>query len=207
MSSLKDELEAISENIITNEFPSVTFRCECASQHHKAPFHLTTAIPPPPPPLPLPPSFMAVDAAVTYDPPKISVDQPLSAKMIASGTSPLTLSPIYPSFTTTILHLTMPPPLQAMPFMVVSSPSITPKNSHYNSNVSKSPLKVSFLQPQTPSVSYLPARTQLIFSSQLASTSTSLLPIATTTFPSPLCTRVWSRGARMRLLPPCLGYC
>ena len=36
-------------------------------------------------------SFMAVDAPVTFDPPKISLDHPLNVKMITSGNSPLTL--------------------------------------------------------------------------------------------------------------------
>jgi hypothetical protein len=49
-------LDLISDNVITNEFGAVTF------------------------------SFMAVDASVTFDPPKINLDHPKDVKMTVSGT-------------------------------------------------------------------------------------------------------------------------
>jgi hypothetical protein len=48
-------LDLISDNVITNEFRAVTF------------------------------SFMAVDASVTFDPPKINLDHPKDVKMTVSG--------------------------------------------------------------------------------------------------------------------------
>ena len=54
----KDDLnpiDLISDNVITNEFGAVSF------------------------------SFMAVDASVTFDPPKINLDHPKDVKMTVSG--------------------------------------------------------------------------------------------------------------------------
>ncbi len=163
--------------------------------------------PPPPPP---PSSFMAVDAAVTYDPPKISVDQPLSAKMIASGTSPLTLSLIYPSVTT-ILHLTMPFPLSPpLPGDALHGGFLAVDHSKeltLQFQCLKIPSESQFFTTPNPFCFLSPNATQPIFFSQRVSTLTSRLPTDTTTFPSPLSTRVWSKGALMPLLLPCLEYC